>query len=190
MTIKHSKSAVEILVETLSRPLESMTYITLPCSTTLTLKTRTHLGTTYELTSPPSSSPSVDIPNSMHFTLISELQSCILYILTLSLVSLIESYTPSSAPKSPDKDASTNIAGEVGWIPSLQVGEMTKSFDKLGRRKLLIVEVEPRRVGLRWGWMGRKEETGEFVWNGNDGENGEVSKAFREVVMEAGKYAR
>ncbi|KAI9721083.1 MAG: hypothetical protein M1812_002564 [Candelaria pacifica] len=186
VTAKSSSPIVESLVETLSRPLESTTTITLPCSTTLTLKTRTHLGTTYELVSPSSSMLSADLPPSMHFTSPSELRSYIVYVLTISLVSLIASYTPFSSPKSPSKEVTATVTGEVDWIPSLQVGELTKAFNKFGRNKLLIVEVESGKLGLRWGWVDGKGENGTFIWDQKDDRGvGGVNRVFREVIREA-----
>ncbi|KAI9782781.1 MAG: RNA polymerase II mediator complex subunit [Candelina submexicana] len=186
-TAKPQSPTVETLVETLSRPLESTTTITLPSSTTVTLKMRTHLGTTYELTSPPSSMLSADLPPSMHFTSPSELRSYILYIVTLSLVSLVASYSPSASPESPNKDVAIIDGGEIGWDPSLQVGELTKAFNKFGRSKLLIVEVGLEKLGLRWGWIDGKGENGAFDWKGKDGEPEKEKRDFRDVVQEAGK---
>ncbi|KAI9700700.1 MAG: RNA polymerase II mediator complex subunit [Candelina mexicana] len=186
-TAKPQPPTVETLVETLSRPLESTTTITLPSSTTVTLKLRTHLGTTYELTSPPSSILSADLPPSMHFTSPSELRSYILYIVTLSIVSLVASYPPSASPESPNKDVATIGAGEIGWIPSLQVGELTKAFNKFGRSKLLIVEVGSGKLGLKWGWIDGKGENGAFEWKEEDGAPGKRKRDFGDVVQEAGK---
>jgi len=181
-----SKPTVEALIEILTRPLESSTTVTLPASSKLQIKTRTHLyppmvGTEYNVTT--TASPSgldVSVPSNIHFNSKSDLLDYILHLLTLDIVTAISNFPATSAVDSAESN------GEPWLATDPHSGELTKSFGNLGRSKRMLVGVSQTKLEAKWGWMNGKPEEGRYAWDG-DGD-GEGLKTLEEVVDEAGRY--
>ena len=181
------KATVDALIETLTRPLVSSATITLPASTKLDIKVRTHLypptfGTEYIVTTTAfTSSSHLSDPPTVPFSSKSDLQEYILHLLTLDLATAISAF-----PSPTDAD-DTKSEAEPWRVTDAHSGELTKSFGNLGRSKRMVVSVELDKLEIRWGWMNGKPEAGRYIWDRNTDEGNR--KTLREVVDEVGRYS-
>ena len=188
ISLQSGKSAVDALVETLTRRLASSATVTMPAATKVHVDVRTHLypptfGTEYSVTATPSHSSSD--PSTTPFASQSDFQEYMLHLLTLDTVAAISAF-PSSSTNGDD----TNSEAEPWLVTDAHSGELTKSFGKLGRSKRMVVSVLQEKIEVKWGWMNGKPEQGRYVWDraGAESDKKGGRKTLREVVDEVGKY--
>ena len=185
---------VETLINSVCAPLNSSIPITLPSkSSSLTIHIRTHLmGTEYKSTitsSHPQSTLST-LPPETHFTSPTEIEAHILHLITLDLVSLIESNPENGGWKA-----------ECPHLGQLRAIRGDKDKEKRNRSQMLTVSLQRNKLEASWTGLGggggidaAAATGGTYIWRGDgdgdgDGdtsdENGSIKKSLFDVMRSA-----